>query len=287
MTYVVAGVSGNTGKVVAETLLSQGAKVRVIVRDAKKGEAFRARGAEVAVADLSDASALEKAFAGAQGAYVLVPPNPGADDMRAEQKKQITALAAAIRAAKVPHVVLLSSVGAQHAAGTGPIVTAYAAEHALRDIPGTTLTALRAAYFMENLGGSLGGLAHGVFPTFNSPDFAHDMVATRDIGTTAAALLQEGPKGSRVVQLAGPKQVSASDVARILSSLTGKEIKVAAAPLDTMATTLEGYGFKKGLAALFQEMTGAIQTGHIGWEKEPPLVRGTTTVETVLKTLVK
>jgi uncharacterized protein YbjT (DUF2867 family) len=286
MTYVVAGVSGNTGKVVAETLLSQGAKVRVIVRDAKKAESFRARGAEVAVADLADASALERAFAGAEGAYVLVPPNPGADDMLAAQRKQVTALATAIRAAKVPHVVLLSSIGAQHAAGTGPIVTAHAAELALRDIAGTSLTALRAAYFMENLGGSLGGLAHGVFPTFLPPDLAHDMVATRDIGTTAAALLREGPKGTRIVQLAGPKPVSANDVARSLSTLTGKDVKVAGAPLDSMATTLEGYGFKKGLAALYQEMTGALQTGHVGWEKDLPVVRGTTTIDAVLKTLL-
>ena len=31
--FVIAGVSGNTGRVVADTLLSQGKKVRVIVRE--------------------------------------------------------------------------------------------------------------------------------------------------------------------------------------------------------------------------------------------------------------
>src|SRR5438270_255808 len=48
--YVIAGVSGNTGSIVANALLEQGKKVRVIVRDAKKGEPWKARGAEVAVA---------------------------------------------------------------------------------------------------------------------------------------------------------------------------------------------------------------------------------------------
>ncbi len=52
--YVIAGVSGNTGKVVADTLLAQGKKVRVVVRDAQKGEAWKKRGAEVAVAELDD-----------------------------------------------------------------------------------------------------------------------------------------------------------------------------------------------------------------------------------------
>src|SRR5437016_5265158 len=71
--YVVAGVSGNTGKVVAETLLSQKKPVRVIVRDAAKGAAWKARGAEVAVAELDDVPALTKALAGAEGAYLLLP----------------------------------------------------------------------------------------------------------------------------------------------------------------------------------------------------------------------
>ena len=48
--FAVAGVNGHTGKVVAETLLAQSVPVRVIVRDAKKGEAWKAKGAEVAIA---------------------------------------------------------------------------------------------------------------------------------------------------------------------------------------------------------------------------------------------
>src|ERR1051325_5750281 len=36
--YVVAGVTGHTGGAVAEALLAQGEKVRVIVRDADRGE---------------------------------------------------------------------------------------------------------------------------------------------------------------------------------------------------------------------------------------------------------
>ncbi len=73
--FVVAGVSGNTGSVVANTLLSQGHAVRVLVRDAAKGAAWKAKGAEVAVADLQGSEeGLASAFAGAEGAYVLLPP---------------------------------------------------------------------------------------------------------------------------------------------------------------------------------------------------------------------
>ena len=112
MTYVVAGVSGHTGAVVADTLLAQGQPVRVIVRDRAKGERFAARGAEVAVADLADAAALGRAFAGAKGAWMLVPPNMAIADFRGYQREIVASIAKAAESSKLPHLVLLSSIGA-------------------------------------------------------------------------------------------------------------------------------------------------------------------------------
>jgi uncharacterized protein YbjT (DUF2867 family) len=44
--FVVLGASGNTGRVVAETLLSQNKKVRVVVRDVAKGQVGKEAGAD-------------------------------------------------------------------------------------------------------------------------------------------------------------------------------------------------------------------------------------------------
>jgi uncharacterized protein YbjT (DUF2867 family) len=155
--FVVAGVSGNTGSVVAETLLAQGKAVRVIVRDAAKGAPWKARGAEVAVATLTDADALARAFAGADGVYVLAPPAGfGAEDPSAERPAQNAAITSALRKARPAHVVLLSSEGAQHPAGTGPIAALHVLEREIA-ATGVPATFLRAAYFMENWGASLGG----------------------------------------------------------------------------------------------------------------------------------
>ena len=63
--FVVLGASGNTGKVVAETLLRQKKKVRVVLHDAAKGKAWSAAGADVAIADVDEGAALERAFSGA------------------------------------------------------------------------------------------------------------------------------------------------------------------------------------------------------------------------------
>jgi len=78
----VLGATGNTGSVVANRLLSRGEKVRVIGRDANRLTRFVQKGAEAAIADATDASALVKAFDGARAVYALVPPNISAATRR-------------------------------------------------------------------------------------------------------------------------------------------------------------------------------------------------------------
>ena len=50
----------------------------------------------------------------------------------------------AVATSRVPHVVLLSSIGAQHEAGTGPIAGLHLTEALLRAVPTVALTSLRA-----------------------------------------------------------------------------------------------------------------------------------------------
>src|ERR1700733_11448616 len=99
--FAVAGVSGHTGKVVAEALLAQNKPVRVIVRDAAKGEAWKKRGAEVAVADLDDADGLTKAPPGARPAYLLIPPMMSSTNVRGDNARKVAAFATAVDASGV------------------------------------------------------------------------------------------------------------------------------------------------------------------------------------------
>jgi uncharacterized protein YbjT (DUF2867 family) len=276
MKYAIAGVSGNTGKAAAEALLAKGHEVRVIVRDAAaKGAAWQARGAEVAVADLADSVALTKALTGVHGAYLLVPPNLASDDPRGHQSAVVKALGEAVKASEVPHVVFLSSVGAQYADGTGPIAGLHPAESLLASFPKTSLTLIRAAYFLENLAGSFAALEHGVLPSFFPKDLRLDMIAAKDIGDLAAQRLSAGPTGkSTTIELGS--QFSMQEVADALSHKTGKTIRVAEAPLDAMVPTLTGFGFKPALAELYREMTAAIIQGRVAFEGKHQRVPATT-----------
>jgi uncharacterized protein YbjT (DUF2867 family) len=283
--FVVLGATGNTGKVVAETLLAQKKTVRVVLHDAIKGDAWKARGAEVAVANVEDGASLEQAFNGAEGAYVLLPPALSSSQVRADNDRRAQNLAAAIEAAGVGHVVVLSSVGAQHADGTGPILYLHDAEATLSRTR-AAVTFLRAAYFMENWGGALYAVGQGVLPTFLLADKATPMVATRDIGLAAARLLAEGGSGKRVIELAGPREYSPCDVAAALGRIVGKQIVAQQQPEEAMAAVLMGAGMNAEWARLFRELTHGINTGRVGWEGGHPLRRGETDVEAVLVSLV-
>jgi uncharacterized protein YbjT (DUF2867 family) len=260
--FVVAGVTGQTGRITAETLLAKGEKVRVIVRKAEQGEPWRAKGAEVAIASLDDATALAKAFTGATGVYVLVPGRYDTDDMLAAQVPVIDALAEAVRKSGVPHVVLLSSVGAELAEGTGPIRTLHRAERVLGQAS-KNITFLRAAYFIENHASVLAATAGGVLPTFLVADRAIDMVATVDIGRTAAELLLDPATGSRVVELTGRRQWSPNDVAAALTTILGRPVVAQFAPAEYIVPALTSTGMPKDVAELFHEMIGGINSGAI------------------------
>ena len=85
--YVITGATGNTGNVVAKTLLGLSQKVRVIGRSADRLEPLTAEGAEPFVCDMTQAAALTKAFSGARAVYTMIPPNMISEDFRSDQDK--------------------------------------------------------------------------------------------------------------------------------------------------------------------------------------------------------
>jgi uncharacterized protein YbjT (DUF2867 family) len=287
--YAIAGVSGHVGSVAAETLLAQGKPVRVIVRDAAKGAPWKAKGAEVAVADLNDEAALTRALEGATGAFLLLPPTQSVTSEQPieDNKRLARTITAAVKESKVPHVVLLSSQAAQHPDGNGPIASLHYAEQQLATT-GAAVTAVRAAYFQENWGAALGALAQNILPTFVRKDFRYPQVATKDIGrTVASALVEGGIRGKLVpIELAGPRDYTADEVAAALSKITGTTIAAVDAPLDAVVPTFTSFGLSNAVARLYREMYEGIMNGRVAAEAGNRSVRGSVEVSETLATLL-
>jgi uncharacterized protein YbjT (DUF2867 family) len=285
--FTIFGATGNTGSVVASELLSRGEKVRVLVRSREKGAALAAMGAELAIGDVLDAASVAAALEGAEGAYLLFPPDPTSTDMVGRGRQILDHYVAALTKRPVRHAVVLSSVGAQEPAGTGPIVITHHAERALSALTGTAFSFVRAAYFMENLLGYAHPMkADGMLPVFGGGEgFPFPMIATKDIGRVAAAALFARPSANEVIELSGPKEYSMQDAAAEASKILGREVVAKALPIEGLVPTLTGLGMSANVAGLYREMTEGLGKGLVRFEGKGRSVRGTVTLGEVFSVL--
>jgi uncharacterized protein YbjT (DUF2867 family) len=264
--YVVTGATGNTGRVVANRLLDQGKKVRVIGRNRERLQPFVARGAEAFVADLSDQTAVKQAFAGANAVYAMIPPDVISPDFRADQRRVTVAIAAALEHAGVTHAVTLSSIGADKESGTGPVVGLHELEQALNRIAGLNVVHLRAGYFMENTLGQVGAIrAMGKTAGPLRGDLNLPMIATRDIGNNAAEwLLALGFKGKQTHELLGQRDLSMDEATAIIRKTIEKpDLKYVQMLDEQMHPIFVQMGMSPNMAELILEMAHALNTGHM------------------------
>jgi uncharacterized protein YbjT (DUF2867 family) len=264
-TFAVVGATGNTGKVVAEALLAAGQTVRVLGRDAAKLAPLVAKGAVAVVGDATDAAFLAAAFTGVDAVYAMIPPNYAAPDMGKDQDDLGQAIAGALAAAKVPHVVSLSSIGAQLASGTGPIRGLHRQEQRLDRLAGSSVLHLRAGYFLENLlhQAPLVKTA-GITGSPLRADARLAMIATKDIGAYAAKrLLARDFAGKSSVELQGAADASMADVTAALAKALDRQLAYVQFPYDAAAKAMVDAGMSPDAARLMNEMNDGFNAGTI------------------------
>lgn len=282
--YAITGVTGHVGGATARELLDGGAAVRVVVRDPEKGREWSERGAEVARADFTDRTALAAAFAGCDGVFVMLPTIATATD--AEHRAMADSIAAAVADSGVPHVVALSSIGADLPDGTGPVRWLHHFEHRLRE-SGARLTAVRPPHFQEKVETVLdAATGAGVYPVFSDDaDVPTPMVATRDIGAAAAAALKSPPAASETVDLDAPHYTE-RQVAERLGAVLGRELRVVTVPRPDWFATMTGGGVPPLLAAELVALYDA-DNSHLLQPRGDRRVRCATEIETTLREVVR
>jgi uncharacterized protein YbjT (DUF2867 family) len=258
--YVILGASGHTGSIVATFLLSKGQKVRVIGRDPGRLQRFVDKGAEAFTADMSEATALTKAFSGARAAYLLLPPAKSPE----EQERDSAAISKAVKESGLRYAVHLSSYGAQVAEGAGPVSGLHSSEQKLNAISGLNVLHLRAAYFMENNLAAI-GMIHGmgIFGNALLPDLKIPMAATRDVGDYAGQrLLNLDFSGIQTRELLGERDISMTEATAVIARGIGKpDLRYVQFPYDQVQQALTQLGVPPKGAAMYIEMYKAINTG--------------------------
>jgi len=198
------------------------------------------------------------------------------------QDLMIGAQATAVTESGIRHVVLLSSWGAEHPAGTGPIVGLHFLEAALKKTRAIS-TFLRAGAFTENLLAVLPAAQHqGILPNFYPPEHKVATIATRDIAAVAVRTLLSPPAATQVVYVLGTHEYSAVDQAAYLSKKLGKEIKLLNLPVSAASGAIQQGGVGASMANLLQEMYEGGTKGLLGVEPGHRVERGPTTMEQAL-----
>lgn len=283
--YTIVGITGKTGGSAARTLLAHGQKVRGIVRNVAKAAEWQALGAEIVTAELSDNEQMARAFEGSEGIYIMLPTYFEAQDMFADNTRDLASLKHAIVASGVRKIVFLSSIGAEQEAGTGAILKLHEMEETFSSLPISTV-AIRAGWFMENFDGLIPSAREtGVLWSFLDPlDLRVPMIATKDIGTHAADLLQQTWQGHRTVELAAEPLLSMADVAESFSNVFGREVRASVVPRDQWIATYQSWGLTARSSEAVVEMIEGFNSHWIGFGRTGvERIVAKTTLEQVLQ----
>lgn len=265
-TIAITGATGNIGGALAEVLLSNGHQVRAIGRSKGRLAPFVAEGSEAWVGSLDDAEFLTRAFKGADAVFTMIPPHATVENFRAYQNQVGEALGAAIRNADVKEVLNLSSIGGQHAAGTGPIKGLHDHEERLNGLAGVNVIHLRPAFFMENLLLSIDAIrGMGVNGSPIDPKLAFPMIATRDIAAVAADLLGQGDfSGKSARELLGAGDVTMTQATGAIGKAIGREdLKYVHFSFENARQAMLGLGMSASVVDELIEMYRGLNEGIV------------------------
>lgn len=195
MKITLLGSVGNINRFVIPRLVQAGHQVTVITSNFKRSTQIETLGAKPAVGDMADLAFLTQAFVGADVVYLMISgANP---DLFGSAKRLGDIFAGAIRAAKVPQVVNLSSVGAQDP-DSGTLYAYHFIEDALNQLK-ANVAFVRPVGFYNNLFANLPTLHHNQTLYTNIPaTITRKMVAPSDIANVVYHVITDCPTGHTI-----------------------------------------------------------------------------------------
>jgi len=264
--YVITGATGNTGSIIASTLLEAGKQVRIIARNAEKAKELTDKGAVLFQGSTNDVELLKKAFAGASTVYAIIPMNMQAADYTAFQMEHVNAIAEAIEACNVKNVVALSSQGAHINSGSGIILGLHNMEDEFNQIEGLNTLNLRPCYFMENTLGMVGLIKDtGIMGSPIKADLLFPIIATKDIANYAAKrLLALDFDGNNHQDLLGARNVSYEEIAKVYGAAIGNpDLNYVQFPYADFKGAFMGMGASESVADKMNEFLVRVNAGEI------------------------
>jgi uncharacterized protein YbjT (DUF2867 family) len=270
--YVLLGSNGQITSQLAALLLAAGHPLRVVGRSADTLAPLARAGAEVAVGDVADSAFLERAFAGARGAYTMIPPCY-AEQTCARRRIASVAIARALsrcRSTRREPVQHGGGAVARHRSDRG----LHAQEQRLSAVRGIDCCAPAARPFMQNL------LPRRQWqPAFfwRAPDATSDGLHRTSRPWLRASWRRLGIAASL---LHAPRHITMREAAAALGAAIGKPglAYVQSAPAEGKAE-LRAHGFSASAADQIEVLARWLSTSPLGSARVAPVEVQPTTIE--------
>ncbi|MFY1621947.1 NmrA/HSCARG family protein [Micromonospora sp. WMMD735] len=247
-TIAIFGATGQQGGAVVDALLDHRARVRALVRnpESDRARALAARGVELAAVRADDPASLVAALARVEGFSFMTPESNSLEEVEAEVRIGEVLVDAAVEAG-VPHVVFNSVFGADRESGVPHHDSKHRIEEHLRT-SGLRASMVRPTAFMENFASVMAPTLEQGEIVLRLPlpeDVALKMIAIRDIGRVAAALLLDRAQASGgAVELVGD-ELTGPQIAAAFGGCAGLPARYEALPLSVLPNELDRAMFRQ------------------------------------------
>ena len=268
---VVTTPTGTIGRQVIQNLLPSGEPVRVIARDPSRlAPGIRER-VEVVEGSHGDADVVNRAFAGADAVFWLVPADIHAGSVDAAFVDFSRPACAAFLGQGVKRVVGISALGRGVNANAGHVSASLRMDDLIA-ATGVSFRALAMPSFMDNLLWQVEPIkSQGAFFGPISGDHKAPSCATRDIAAVVARLLLDPSwDGHGSVPVLGPEDISFNDMARIMADVLGKPVRYQRIPVEAVRSRLKGNGYSDAMAQAMVDMFVAKEEGLDNAEPRTP-----------------
>lgn len=275
MKYVLTGSIGHITKPLAQQLIKAGHDVSIITSSTNNVANIEALGAKALVGSVYDADFVNSALAGADGTYLMIPPNMGAPDFLEAQKTVANNYVDAVVKNGIKNIVQLSSIGAHLRKGAGPIDGLAYLEEKLSAIEGINVKMLRPSYFYYNLFSMIPLIKHAniMGSNFNMQDEKFVLTHTSDIADAAAEALLNLDFSGKSVQYISSDERTSTEIAAVLSNSVNKpgtpwiEFKD-----EESLQGMLGAGLKPSISEAYVQMGKSLREGKLQedyWKNKP------------------
>ena len=235
---LVTGATGKTGSIVATEMLNAGYPVRALVhRNDQRSAWLAARGAEIAVGDLTDAERIADALHGVHRAYFCPPFDP-------YMVQGALAFAVAARESRLEHIVGLTQWLSSPSHPAPMTRQLWLADRLFSMLPEIAHTIVRPGFFADAYLSTIASAANlGIFPWIYG-DSRNAPPSNEDIARVAAtALMDPARHAGKVYRPTGPRLLDAQDMASAIGRAVGRPARVVPAPGWLFMKALRMNGF--------------------------------------------